>query len=297
MLKPRNPLPERSLRDERFAWRELVTLCVAAQCVDGEKNKVVFASDFSVETEISSAEIESKLGFVGDEDYPVLYAGSSSRARELGNVLNDILMARGEEESGLMSDYCKQAVKQQKAKLADEYVGALLGMSFESLLRQRDRFPEELYRDTLNEIARMSLGCDLVLIAFSSGQSQLIRINGTGVNVGGTELCFNFAAIGSGFYLAEASLFQREHSSDDSLEDTIYQVYEAMVLGAKAPGVGEDFHISIASDAGDHIEWEHLDDALYFDYLAKQFRKFGPKELRPQQIQRQWIMRTKLHGS
>ncbi|HZL69586.1 MAG TPA: hypothetical protein VFC29_19900 [Candidatus Limnocylindrales bacterium] len=274
-----------------------MTLCVAAQCVDGEKNKVVFASDFSVETEISSAEIESKLGFVGDEDYPVLYAGSSSRARELGNVLNDILMARGEEESGLMSDYCKQAVKQQKAKLADEYVGALLGMSFESLLRQRDRFPEELYRDTLNEIARMSLGCDLVLIAFSSGQSQLIRINGTGVNVGGTELCFNFAAIGSGFYLAEASLFQREHSSDDSLEDTIYQVYEAMVLGAKAPGVGEDFHISIASDAGDHIEWEHLDDALYFDYLAKQFRKFGPKELRPQQIQRQWIMRTKLHGS
>lgn len=290
MLKRHQPLPERRLADERFAWRETVTLCVAAQCTDGKKQKVVFASDFRVENEISSAEIESKLSYVGIERFPVLMAGSLTRARELCSTLGRALEQRHTEDVGeLASEFCKQAVMQHKRNLINEYIGALFGMDYETFTSYRSRFPEEQYREVMYDIARMSIGCDLLVMAFVQDQSQIIRMNGTGSNTGTAEFCTNFAAIGSGFYIAESALFQREHSIEESLADTIYHVYEAMRLGAKAPGVGEFFTISVASANKDEmVKWEFLEDE-YIDFLETQYEVFGPRQLNSQELKPQWI--------
>ena len=42
-----------------------MTLCVAAECVHDGEARFVFAKDFAVQTEISSAEIEAKWTSIG----------------------------------------------------------------------------------------------------------------------------------------------------------------------------------------------------------------------------------------
>lgn len=78
------------------------------------------------------------------------------------------------------------------------------------------------------------------------------------------ERCSHFAAIGSGTYVAESALFYREHTGGESLGTAIYNVYEAMKLGAKAPGVGEKFslHIASADDDPNNITWDEITDDL-----------------------------------
>lgn len=122
----------------------------------------------------------------------------------------------------------------------------------------------------------MKLGCELLVIYFEPQESMLIRIDDTGK----LEICSNFAAVGSGMYIAESALFHREHSRGEGLANSLYHVYEAMRLGAYAPGVGTQFVMGVAHFPG-RVAWSFV-KPQYMRVLNREFKKFGPKELKGQ---------------
>ena len=78
-----DPKPQISIppfQAERLPWTEIMTLCVAAECVHDGEARFVFAKDFAVQAEISSAEIEAKWTSIGKADYPALIAGSPPKS-------------------------------------------------------------------------------------------------------------------------------------------------------------------------------------------------------------------------
>ncbi len=223
-----------------------MTLCVAAECEHKGEARYVFAKDFAVETEIAGAEIEAKWTRIGKADYTALMAGSLSRAMELADHIAQRLdsNASGTENETLI-EIARFGVKQFKYRLADELVGSRFGIGYDRFLREGAQiFPAETHRETVEAISAMTLGCSLLWLPFNANDgTEIIRVNESGM----VERCSHFAAIGSGMYIAESSLFQREQNNEKSLGDTIYHIYEAMKLGSAAPGVGKDFSLHVVS--------------------------------------------------
>lgn len=277
MIKPfPKPHPVSRIVD-RLPWREDVTLCVAAACLHKKEQRFVFAKDFSVETEVSSAEIEAKWTHTGKAEFPVLMAGSASRALELASLISSRLDSDASDNETLV-EIARYGAKEFKYKLADEYVASSLGFGYDKFLAEGTQIlPAELHRKMFDEISAITLGCSLLWLPFDADDAtKIIRINESGM----VERCTNFAAIGSGMFIAEASLFQREHSEEMSLGDAVYHIYEAMKLGSAAPGVGEKFSLHIvsppSSEAGKiKLQWITAD---YDKYLDRMFEKFGPKK-------------------
>jgi hypothetical protein len=221
---------------ERLPWRESVTLCVAAECSRYKHffNAIVFATDFQVEGQTAKADIGVKVCEVGREQFPVLMAGTQTRALELAGEIDRALQKHS---SPVGQDYVspnwtavlREAVLHQKHRIADEIIIGRFGISYQEMLRiGREKFPPDVYRDTVAEIARTPLDCWLLVLAFNQTDAIIFRIGDGGL----IETCQNFAAIGSGLYLAESALFQRDQSVARDLGTTIYNVFEAMRLGS-----------------------------------------------------------------
>jgi hypothetical protein len=95
---------------------------------------------------------------------------------------------------------------------------------------------------------------------------------------GSLESCESFAAIGSGQDIANSVLFQRELEESDPTGRAIYCVYEAMTLGAIAPGVGEFFALDVLCPQGEmgknvHGHWLNKKGQKF---MGAQFKKRGP---------------------
>jgi hypothetical protein len=268
-----------------------MTLCVAAQCVDNSKDKVVVAFEFSMESGIAQAEIEQrKLNWIGCEHFPVLMAGTHSRCREL---IGHISQAWHERAGGVaFVACCREGIKRFKHMLANEYVGARLGMSYDDLLgKKRIAVPRAQYSELLTDIARMKLGGELLIVYFDGGESELVRIQDDGT----LELCSNFAAIGSGMFIAESVFFQREYMRGNNLANSLYHVYEAMRLGAHGPGVGTTFIMGVVqfhSGMNDAL-WTFVEPG-YLNLLEGEFQNFGPKPLKKQVIHRNFLRKLYL---
>ena len=278
-----------------------MTLCVAAECKRHKRffNAVVFASDFEVEGGIASAEIGVKVAMASSEEYPILMAGTQTRAIGLAQIVAGFAEqqhAPPDKDSVPLhwSAILEDSVRFAKHKVADELVSNRFGVSYQQFLASgKASFPDDIFRETIAEVGRTSLDCWLIVLGFHHSDPMLYRIS----DMGTVETCQNFAAIGSGSYIAEASLFQRSQRSTNDLGTTIYNVYEAMRLGAIAPGVGSKFEIGIAEwdwyeSPNPHNRGEVKISYLqpqYYTYLSKRFAQFGPKEIKSVRIKPRFI--------
>jgi len=248
----------------------------------------VFATDFEVEAEMAKAEIGCKVLMISHEEFPVLMAGTQTRALELSREISYAIDRKatplGEEyRSPYWESAFEEAIVRQKRNIANEIVSARFGLTYEDFLKiGKTSLPDDIFRDAVSDITQASLDCWLVVIAFNQTHPTLYRINSSGV----VEICQNFAAIGSGYYIAESSLYQRNQNTDNDLGTTIYNVYEAMRLGSKAPGVGEKFQIVVVeweywaekpTNEG-NVKWSYL-KPQYYEYLARQFARYGPRPI------------------
>lgn len=229
-------------------------------------------------------------------DYPVLLAGTQTKAlalaTEVARGLYEFHELRKPDEDHRPVPWetlLQVAVLRRKNLIAEEIVGGSFGITYDEFLKNgKQSFPEDIHRETMAEIARTTLDCWLLVLGFAQSQARIYRIGPTG----SVETCENFAAIGSGAYVAEAALFQRNQSVETDLGTTIYNVYEAMKLGSIAPGVGEKFQIGVA-------EWDwyeqpnpHNDgevkisflEPAYYQHLAKHFERFGPRQYKRIQL-------------
>jgi hypothetical protein len=88
------------------------------------------------------------------------------------------------------------------------------------------------------------------------------------------------AAIGEGFYLAEAALLHRNQSLNDTEWETIYHVYEAKNYAERVGSVSAEHWMGV-------MEWEPEKKAWRFKVISKSsdafleelLAKYGPKKL------------------
>src|SRR5207302_1582890 len=85
----------------------------------------------------------------------------------------------------------------------------------------------------------------------------------------------DFAVVGSGTGIGEASLFHREQNFLHPLELTLYHVYEAKRLAEQAPSVGKRTKLFVARSGGRMDIASEAGLTLLDDY----FRSFSPRSV------------------
>ena len=256
-----------------------MTLCIAAGAKDRGKLRIVISSDWRIENSLSGAEIQDKLYWIGDE-WAVLIAGTITRAIELVDTYAEYFRGLKEKKIKITDttilDHVKKPPITQKYKIANEYVGALLGMSYKDFLTNgKQILPQKQFEEIIADIQRLDLGCQLILCSFIDGAQRIYKV----CDDCSVEASDHFAAIGSGSDIAESVLFQRDHEGDLPLSHALYDVYEAVSLGSKAPGVGKQHAITvlIPPKPGGKISFSRVSDKGY-KFLARSFKKLGPKD-------------------
>ncbi len=273
------PKPIRHKKRRIPVWRESVTLCIAAACQSKGKPRIVVSSDWRVENPSFSAEIQDKLYWVQDE-WAVLIAGTVSSAIELVNTYARYFTAFKGKNIELTNtnivDHVRRPLILQKNKVANAYVGKLLGITYKEFLATgKERLPEKKFADIVSNIEDLELDCQLILCTFLDGEAQIFKVDGDC----SIEVCEQFAAIGSGCDIAESVLFQREHEGDLPIGHALYAVYEAARLGSKAPGVGNQHALSVLlpPKRGGEIAYCRVSEKG-FKFLDRKFRQYGPKQ-------------------
>jgi len=270
------PRPSLYPKPERLPWREKMTLCLAAEFMRDGESGVIAAYDMNAENEWVGADIQHKGYFLLD-DFFFMMAGSISRAIELARCCENVISERQTKGDETLESL-QEAVVMQKRKLAAEYVGMRLGMSYEEFFDTgKEKLPEEIFREIITDIKGIGLGCSLLVIDFSISSPTIFRVSDTCV-----ERCSNFAAIGTGLLIAESLLFLREHNFATDVGEALFNAWEAMRLGSLVPGVGETFNIDVLSRKNGKVRSEELTEE-HEKYLEKQVTRFSLRE--PKKIQ------------
>jgi hypothetical protein len=258
-----------------------MTMCIAAFAGDpGKKGfeiSTVALFDSKVETSISGSEIGYKFRKVSDY-WGALLAGNISRAEELVSIYSNVLPKTPIPPSEI-AETLRLGPAEFKQRLAKEYVNATLGMSLEDfLVRGSTALPKSLFESTANDIARMQLDCQLILIP-AVEQLFNYHIRMWVVEGDGTLAQFNdFAAIGSGAAAATTWLHFRSQNRFETRKNTIRNLLEAKKFGENAPGVGKQTHMLVIKPAGK--SGGLLADNRTVDRIWRQFGPRPGKELR-----------------
>jgi hypothetical protein len=261
-----------------------MTLCMAASCQLGEEPRIVLCTDWQQQVEgVGGAENRNKLDWVKD-GWPVVVSDTLCHAEELVGTYRKHLEGIELVEANVL-DEMKIPAQTYKAALADDYIKQTLGIDYNYFLQYgKERLPEELFRDKLDEVSRIELGASLIIAGFAkcekigpynSGlQPFLCVVEDTEDHKDVVRLENDFATIGSGTYVASAALFHREQHWERPLLYTIYSVFEAHRFSNKVPGVGYAMSIDVLEPGG----IRSLSDAGY-DYCESLFARFGPRPI------------------
>jgi len=214
---------------------------MAALCkVTKPNDRIVICGDAWIETDWAGGNIGFKVSVAGPQ-LPALYAGDPSQAEDLLATSREVFKSNPLKRNTVF-DILHDVVSAHKAKLCDRYLQAKLGIPYERFLQ---RGASEIDPDTRNEVFSevrgLDFGCQLVISGFIDDQGFIFYV----ASDGRVTRSDDFAVIGSGSLLADASLFRRDQSRSNSVERTIYNLYEAARLAQIAPGVGETKTFSV----------------------------------------------------
>lgn len=260
-----------------------MTVCIAAVCQHDDEPRIVLCSDWKGEEGFGGSETTDKWRSL-PKGWEVLLAGDVSRAEELIARYEDHLeqMTDPATDNALFEEMKKPA-HEHKARLVDDYIRQMFGISYTDFLSSTT-LPHEFVAKQLDEIARISLGTQLILAGFVKKTSDKTTDIYSHLFVVGEEntpsaqanpvrIADNFAAIGTGAYVAIPVMHQHEHDSDKSLMETIYTVFEAKRLSEIVPGVGTATSVEVMEPNGS----VKLLSEAGFKRCLELFSKLGPK--------------------
>ena len=254
-----------------------MTLCVAAITddeFDPSGSAIVVGADFKVSTGIASADTAQKCTLINDNKWLILMSADDvARARELIKVLS-FHLKKVTITKNTAVDILKEAVAIQKHKLLNEFMQTKFGITYDAFL-QTSPFTEQTRRDIELNVQRIRLECELLLCTFFDKKPVIFQIEDDG------RVCehAHFGTAGSGTYIAQAALYQRAHTDRFPLPVSLYHVYEAMVLGSIAPGVGQLHQISVVRIGEDGALVREMVTDMGLRYLKRLSRRYGIKAI------------------
>ncbi len=279
-----------------MAEGEDVTLCIAAQCEDGKTPCIVFCSDRKVTygsgaDYFGASDTADKLSlFI--KNWPALIAGTMARGEELIDTYRTYFRSLEKHRSELTKanilDTFKIPPRIQRRKLAEEYTQSHWSISYDEFLATGATiFPDD-YKERLDDIEEIELDCRLLLGGFLDGEAYVFRVS-QNTNV---SLITNFAAIGSGETFAAGALHRRKQAAHLSLEETIYNVFEAKKVAQMDPFVGKKTFVDVIRPVGKATK--RGAQRVRIDYLNNQglgrangyYKQFGLQPVKKIQFQK-----------
>jgi 20S proteasome alpha/beta subunit len=266
--------PEKDNEDEAQIGATPVTLCIAGACQYRNKPMIVTCTDWKVSSSFGASETADKLRWLKPPNWIALTAGGAASADALVRAYRAGLKDKPITEDNATQLFNEVAVGQM-TWMKNNLVERLLGVTYEHLrLKGKKEFPESVLLDTYIKLREVNLGASLIVAGFVPHQKSMKPLICKIDRRGEVTVTDHFEAIGEGRNVANPPLLRRQYTSDVSLMDAIYRLYEAKKLAEIVPSVGEDTSIDILFPTG---EMQQLRDPHGFDVVEKMFRKYGPR--------------------
>jgi 20S proteasome alpha/beta subunit len=247
-----------------------MTICIAAICSAGDTREIVICTDWKASSGLGSSETFLKQRPLAN-GWVCLTAGNKSDIISLYRLLRIRFRATNEISDENIITLVGDAVSVRKKQKATEYTQGKYAISYDDFLTfGKDKLPPDLFRTSMVEIEKITLGAEMVIAGFSLGYPLLCHISTNGA----TSLKEDFATIGEGEYLASSALLHREQRETDSLPITLYNVYEAKQYAERVGSVGELTSITLLTIEG-RIRMMLGDSGK--EWLRQKFIELGPK--------------------
>lgn len=259
----------------KYLERRPVTVCIAATCMVEKKYKVVMCTDWKISSALGNADTKLKQKRMG-AGWFLLTAGEDGEINAIERILSKKMLAQSASKLPLddttVPTLVRDALAERKKQKIDDHIRGQYGMTYEEMIDLgHTKLPSDIYREAMYFVRDLSIEADFIVAGFSSGYPLLIQTEGaTKVNI--KDL---FAVAGEGGYLAQSVLLNRGHMDVNSLERTLYCVYEAKIYSEGATSVGKTTAIQILNDDGsvDYFNNKGL------EALAEQYKSFGPRKI------------------
>jgi 20S proteasome alpha/beta subunit len=227
-------------------WEHPVTICIGAICRENKEDRIVLCADQRVGIEgFASAETGFKLDVIGP-GFAAMIAGTLARGRELCGVFNlhiDELLNNGQKltQQNIL-DVLKEPPKMQKRRLLDEYFENTWGITHQQFLDGKlKHFPDSDRSKIAADIQAIHLDCFLLIAGFIQNTAFLCMCEDSGRVL----RLDDFATIGSGSTVAQASLYRRGIQRFSLLEPALYAVYEAKKFAEIDPIIGTETNLVV----------------------------------------------------
>lgn len=251
-----------------------MTVCIAAACRDNDEEKIVLCTDRKSNSVLGAAETARKTVWLPNK-WRCLTAGTEADIIALTRLYKLEFKNKNNLEAETIDATIKRPLHVRKLNLAEEYVRRRFAISYDEFIKfGKERLPLEVFFDATQNIAQLELDAELILAGFIGKHAEIYYTDSKGV----ARAAYHFAVVGEGEYIASASLLRREQQDWLSLEETLYNVFEAKTLAERVGSVGKDTDMHVLSIGGRRLTSLELDKQL-----EEMFKKYGPQPL-PEQI-------------
>jgi len=257
-----------------------MTVCIAAQCLYKGSPCFVLCTDARLEDDYSGGDVALKME-ASSGNWMHLIAGNVARAQEFMAIMRAHTDTHTEEEAEVIQAF-RVAPRLMKQRLVAEYLDTRWGIGLDNFRENGAKhFPVDTYARIHAEIEQIEIGCEVVIAGYAGNVPVLCLVNRSGSVTPHT----GFATAGSGYLLAQASLFRRNYRWSYRIEQAIYAVYEAKRLAEMAPGVGKTTNMAVFGPLrklnGGSIRTASVSfvSPAGFAELDKQLARYGPKDL------------------
>lgn len=260
-----------------YALHEYMTVCIGALAQEpiGLKACIVLGFDYKVSNNEWGSESEYKFHSLSDRLVAV-FAGAPGPAKELALMYQAYLKTTALIEATAV-DQLREPWGEFKLRRAKAYVERTLCVSYQDFIAHGEQWFGLTRRDQcLDAIAKHTPNVQMIFAGFIGDEAVLYRLWDD------VEISTTFTAIGSGAMAAEPALHAREHRQKTAKSQALYNVYEAKKISEASPFVGQKTRLLVVSapSAGqDEINVEWVTPAGE-KFLAKLFRKYGPRPMR-----------------
>jgi hypothetical protein len=245
-MKPSTtPCPVRGYRREVPDWeRRDMTVCIAAVCDENTDDpKIVICTDGKAGGALGSAEMTLKIRTVGDRGWRCLTSGADT------DILACLPLFRKQFRAPVIDDetnvlgLVRAALFERKRDKAQEIIQGKFAIPYsEFLATGKSRLPDDVFRSATTEVELTQLEAEFILAGYDANEYPMLIKTDKKCSAWIKE---DFVVAGDGAYLAQASLLNRGHENVQSLNRTIYTVFEAKRFAEGVPTVGKETYLMV----------------------------------------------------
>jgi 20S proteasome alpha/beta subunit len=250
-----------------------VTLCIAAACQYRNKPRIITCTDWKVSSSFGSAENADKLRWIKKPNWVALTAGGATASDALVRMYRQSLSSEEITEENALGVFTRVA-HDRLAQMKNAHVVRTLGVTYDHLRSKgKKELPESVVLDVYRGLLAINLDASLIVAGFVPVRQAMKPLICRIPQNCDVSISDHFECIGSGSVIARPTLLRRSYSSDVSLMEAAYRVFEAKKLSEVIDSVGGSTSLDVLFPDG---YLEQLSDKGH-DRMHTMFKRFGPK--------------------